>query len=137
MRVVDPGHEYILDSLDGDLPQRLVFVKREGRKYPGNVGHHPGTTMQEVLRALIERATYVNGQIECPETTLAISALQTALYLFESRAARRHGRSLEGVTLQDVFDGQGKCSACGHVGCKDQRHRALAAMPAKEGAGEK
>lgn len=116
MNVMDPGHEYLLDAIDGDLRQRLVFVKRQGEKYPGNVGHHPGTTMQEVLRALIDRATYVNRQIPCPETELAIAQLQTAVYLFESRAARRHGRPFE-VTLEEVVSGVGKCAGCGHVGC--------------------
>lgn len=60
MTVIDPGHEYLMDSLDGEQTNRLVFVKRQGVKYPGNVGAHPGTTMQEVLRALLERLKYVN-----------------------------------------------------------------------------
>lgn len=55
MKVIDPGHVYDLRSLDGEQLNRLVFVKREGPSYPGNVGHYPGTTMQEVLRALIDR----------------------------------------------------------------------------------
>lgn len=117
MKVIDPGHEYVLDSLDGEYPQRLVFVKREGEKYPGNVGHHPGTTLQEVLRALIERAVYVNGQTPCPETTLAIGMMQSALYFFEVRAARRHGRTLT-AGLEDVVAGKHKCRICGHVGCE-------------------
>ncbi len=120
MKVIDPGHDYLLDSIDGDAPQRLTFVKREGPGYPGNVGHHPGATMQEVLRALIERAEYVQGQIACPETQLAIGAMQTALYLFESRAARRHGRILAS-TLEELVRADGKCNRCGHVGCLGHR----------------
>lgn len=116
MKVLDPGHRYALDSLDGEFPQTLTFVKREGAKYPGNVGSHPGTTMQEVLRALIERAEYVNQQIPCAETTLAIGLMQSALYLFESRAARCHGRILD-ASVADLVDGVGKCKRCGHVGC--------------------
>lgn len=116
MRVIDPGHEYQLDSLDGELEQRLIFVKREGAKYPGNTGHHPGTTLQEVLRAIIERSEYVNRQIPCAETTLAVGLLQSALYLLESRAARRHGRTLD-QPLVDVLSGLSKCAKCGHVGC--------------------
>jgi len=116
MKVIDPGHEYLLDSLDGELVQRLTFVKREGEKYPGNVGSHPGTTTQEVLRALIQRSEYVNGQIPCPETTLAIGLLQSALYLLESRAARCHGRILV-ADIGALASGASKCSDCGHVGC--------------------
>ncbi len=115
MRVVDPGHEYELDSLDGDQRNRLVFVKREGPGYPGNVGHHPGTIMQEVLRALIDRARYVNGQIADRRTEEAIDAMSHALWLFEARAAERHGRSAP--TVEDAVSGRGKCQKCGHVGC--------------------
>ncbi len=116
MTVIDPGHDYWLDALDGGAPVRLTFVKREGPRYPGNVGTHGGTTLQEVLRALIERSNYVNAQIPCPETTLAIGLLQSALYLFEARAARVHGRILN-CSLAGVVEGAGKCLRCGHVGC--------------------
>lgn len=116
MKVVDPGHCYLLDSLDGDAPQTLIFVKRQGAKYPGNIGSHPGTTMQEVLRALVERAEYVNAQWPCAETQLAIGQLKAAIYLFEVRAARTHGRVLA-APLPDVVSGATRCPACGHVGC--------------------
>jgi hypothetical protein len=116
MKVIDPGHEYELDSLDGDLPQKLVFVKREGAGYPGNVGAHPGTNLQEVLRALIERCHYLDNQIPCPETTLVLGLLQSALYLLEARAARRHGRILD-APLGELENPRSKCSQCGHVGC--------------------
>ncbi len=124
MNVIDPGHEYALDSLDGDFPQMLTFVKREGEKYPGNVGSHPGTTTQEVLRALIDRGRYVNQQIPCDETTEAIELMVAALVLLEQRAARMHGRVLVASTL-DLVLGAGKCARCGHVGCKGHDNRSL------------
>lgn len=116
MTVIDPGHEYILDSLDGELIQKLVFVKREGEKYPGNVGSHPGTTTQEVLRALIERCQYVNKQSYCYETAVVIERLITALLLLECRAARLHERAAP-TNWVDVVAGKGKCNTCGHIGC--------------------
>ncbi len=124
MRIIDPGHEYILDSLDGDQENHLIFVKREGEKYPGNVGNHPGTTMQEVLRALIERARYVNTKIWSPYTQAAIVNMENALLLFERRAAERHGRIEEFLVIerQDVIDGTNKCTICGHVGCSGNCH---------------
>jgi hypothetical protein len=121
MKVLDPGHEYLLDSIDGSCPQRIVFVKREGPGYPGNTGSHPGTTTQEVLRALIKRSEYVNRQLPCPETELATSLMKTALYLLESRAARRHGRVLN-TSLEQIVTGAGKCQACGHIGCSGGCH---------------
>lgn len=122
MNVVDPGHEYLLDSLDGEQINHLIFVKREGVNYPGNVGHHPGTTMQEVLRALIHRAAYVNNQIWCEETEQAIMHMEAAVLVLEIRAAKRHSRSLDAVPRQHVISGEGKCQKCGHVGCAGECH---------------
>jgi hypothetical protein len=116
MNVVDPGHVYTLDPLDGDLPQSLTFVKRQGPLYPGNVGSHPGTTTQEVLRALIDRLRYVNRQLPCPETAASVTLLETAVYLLEARAAARHGRPVR-FSLPDAVAGTGKCQKCGHVSC--------------------
>jgi hypothetical protein len=126
MRVVDPGHEYLLDVLDetlADDAESLRFVKREGDGYPGNVGHHPGTNMQEVLRALIDRLRYVNGQIHDNRNLLALENLQAAIFHLECRAAARHHRPIafeqEGIELLPT------CSACGHIGhvC-EERHAA-------------
>jgi hypothetical protein len=116
MQVKDPGHEYLFDlTLDGDAPQYLMFVKREGEGYPGNVGHHPGVTSQEVIRALIDRAEYVNNQIPCPETAASIELLKMVIYLYEKRAALRHGRPIN-FTVDEAAAGPG-CFYCGHVGC--------------------
>lgn len=116
MKIVDPGHEYLLGSLDGGEPVSLVFVKRQGNGYPGNVGSHPGTTMQECLRALIDRAKYVNEQIPCAETLGAIDLMRSAVLLFELRAARRHGRELE-VDGMTWLENLPTCAECGHIGC--------------------
>jgi hypothetical protein len=51
VRVVEPGHTYQLECFDGCEALFLTFMKREGVLYPGNVGMHPGTNIQEVLRA--------------------------------------------------------------------------------------
>ncbi len=116
MRVIDPGHEYELDSLDGEQSNRLIFVKREGAKYPGNIGHHSGTTMQDVLRAIIDRAEYVNAQIYDVDTEAAIQHMKIAIYVLERRAAARHGRAIT-FTVDDAAIGKNKCKACGHIGC--------------------
>ena len=48
MKVIEPGHIYECNQLDGDgTPLRLVFVNREETK-------HPGTQTQEVLRVLVD-----------------------------------------------------------------------------------
>lgn len=119
MRVIDPGHCYELRTLDGvaDPQSRVLrFVKRHGERYPGNADSYPGTTSQEVLRALIDRGEYVNAQIPCAETEAATELMRAALFLLEARAARLHDRSLDLTTTRDLEDAE-CCRSCGHVGC--------------------
>jgi hypothetical protein len=123
MKVLDRGHQYELAHLDGEGTQVLTFVKREGEHYPGNVGHHQGTTMQEVIRALLERARYVNWQIPCLETEAAIHCLQQALLLFEVRAKRVKGKHLDVSTLA-LLEACSTCDTCGHVRCTEPGHEA-------------
>lgn len=123
MKEVDPGHEYLLDSYDGGEPVRLTFVKREGEGYPFNVGHHPGTNCQEVIRALIDRVKYLQRQIRCDENIFVIDYLRRALWQFEVRAAQRHGRKLPDFYLNEIED-QPTCAGCGHIGCAGEGHRA-------------
>lgn len=117
MNVRDPGHCYELNTLDGGAPFGcfLQFVKRKGPNYPGNRDSRPGTTSQEVLRAVIDRALYVNRQRPCWQTRLSIPLLKLAVWLYERRAAKRHGRGAPGY--QEATFGE-TCQACGHVGCR-------------------
>jgi len=119
VRVIDPGHTYQLDGLDGGTPQTIRFVKRcdPPAKYPGNVGSYPGTTIQEVLRVLIDRTQYVGRQRPCEETVHAIDAMREAIRLLEERAARRHGRALGPMPTQPELEST--CPACGHIRCEE------------------
>jgi hypothetical protein len=128
VEVIDPGHTYHLRSLDLPIGERgfamLKFVKREGPRYPGNRGHHSGTTTQEVLRALIERSEYVNGQIADPANVLVARHLRECIWLLEERAARRHGRKLP-LSLSTINAGgvdrietYPTCPKCNHIGCE-------------------
>lgn len=119
MNVLDPGHEYELNSLDGGDPILLTFVKREGRGYPGNVGQHPGTTIQEVCRALIDRLRYVYCQIPCNEDLRSIEHLRRVIAELESRAADRHGRSGLKLWGHPAIELCPTCPTCGHIGCGD------------------
>jgi hypothetical protein len=120
MKVLDPGHRYLLRNLDGDGEQELVFVKREGEKYPGNVGAHEGVTMQECLRALIDRAKYVNKQEWSLGTVWAIGAMRAAMGHLEERAAQRAGRkTIPGYVIEKIED-HAVCFLCGHIRCEGQ-----------------
>lgn len=118
MQVIDPGHFYRLKCLDepsGNGTALLQFVKREGPGYPGNIGHYPGTTLQEVLRACANRLRYVNAQKPARESEAALGLVTGAIWMLENRAARLHGRE---PLLNDTVAEFGKCCPqCGHVGC--------------------
>ena len=130
MEVVDPVHKYILSYLDIDLDTRkrheypfedtLTFVKREGEKYPGNVSNYPGTTTQEVLRALIDRIKYVDKQLLCRENKVVLDSLRQSINFLESRAHRLRGKVLlltvdEYAKIEDIPT----CDTCGHILCKE------------------
>lgn len=125
MDIIDPGHKYHLRILDAKIsltPHVLVFVKREGDGYPGNIGHHSGTTTQEVLRALIDRTKYVDNQIHDPRNDHVLAYLRRSIYKFEERAAERHGRVLilpEGLKHIESLP---VCEKCGHIGCEGECH---------------
>jgi len=123
MKVLDPGHAYQLQYLDGPQDKgwdTLVFVKREGENYPGNVGHHAGTTMQEVLRALIDRVQYVNGQVPDPTNEQVLQHLRSAIWYLELRAARRHGRQFRAP--ERFIETSPTCPKCLHIGCEGACH---------------
>jgi|SRR6202035_5923359 len=129
MKVIDPGHRYTLNELDvkiPDLPQYLTFVKREGPNYPGNVGHYPGTTIQEVCRCLIDRLKLVFTQEPCDEDIAAISNLRETIWLLERRAAWRHGRNwpqnVDDKFWMHLIETYPTCNKCGHIGCKGSCH---------------
>lgn len=121
MDVIDPGHDYLLATLDGEAGKmfELRFVKRIGDNYPGNCGQpYCGTTLQEVLRALIDRARYLNRQIPCAEAEAGIGLLEAALVLFEIRAKRVKGKTLDAMKVADVIGGA-ICPTCAHVMCHE------------------
>lgn len=121
MKILDPGHWFelvMLDHPDTDAAAYLRFVKREGPKYPRNVGHYPGTTCQEVLRALISRCEYINAQIPCAETQAVLGNLRSALLLFEIRAKRVKGQNLNYESLTEI-ERATCCLICGHVKCSE------------------
>jgi hypothetical protein len=122
MKVLDPGHCYEMDELDKDdnLTAVLQFVKREGKKYPGNIGHYPGVTSQEVLRVLIDRAKYVNAQVPDIRNLEVIKSLRTALVQLEYRARDRAG--VEWINPSHEPELLPFCSTCGHIWCDGSRH---------------
>lgn len=118
MKVVDPGHEFLLDCLDAPsgFKVHLPFVKRVGERYPGNATAHAGPTSQEVLRALISRAKYVNQQTPCNETRVSVWLMRAVIWLYERRAKRIKGYRMP-LRLIRTIELLPTCRTCGHVGC--------------------
>lgn len=119
MKVIEPGHEYELITLDGGFPQLLRFVKRcdlkNPARFPGNKNAHPGTTLQSVLRACLDRMRYLDNQISCVENDDVINHLEQAVLNLEMRAARRHGRDYEHDA--EFATTAPMCPRCGHTDC--------------------
>jgi len=87
MKVIDKGHKYSLDTLDGETEVIITFVKRlivEGR-----TDSYPGTICQEVLRVLIDRVNVLNSELPHIVNEEIIQHLRMALVLFECRALER------------------------------------------------
>lgn len=124
MTVLDPGHKFRLATLDVRWWHRLLmpwrvrpvlrFVKRVGAKFPGNDSAYPGTTIQEVLRAVVFRIDYLQGQIPDSRNTDAIHHIKMAIWDLECRAADRHKRPYP--SFEEAFFGA-QCCNCLHVGC--------------------
>jgi hypothetical protein len=104
MEIIDPGHKYRLHCLDGDLDQTLTFVKRNlpPAKYPGNVSSYPGTTLQEVLRCLIERVQFLDNQESHSINRRIIELLRLSIWLLEVRAAERKGKVISSQELDNI-----------------------------------
>lgn len=123
MEVIDPGHKYELAAFDTHgliVCQPLQFVKRNDppEKYPGNDSAYPGTQIQEVLRALINRVQYVDNQIHCTQTSKVESNLLQSLWLLEHQHCERHGMP-DAMEIVDVgtVDTVPFCPTCGHIIC--------------------
>lgn len=124
MKIIDPGHEYLLEGVGNALPQHITFVKNEGLKYPGNNGFHSGILTQELIRVCIDRTNYLNSQGSCLETENALGTLRQALAWYEVRAARCRGTHIEGDHANSL-DNAITCSICGHNQCHRKEHERL------------
>lgn len=113
MRIVEAGHVYEAENVDGPGSQRIAFVRRRdpaGEPLP-MAQRAPGMLTQELLRIAIDRTLYLYAEAPCDEDTKIVEKLRECLALYESRAARRIiERTAKPETLLP-------CSICGHVLC--------------------
>ena len=91
MKIVDPGHIYILQGNKNTDPCTLLFFKDEAINDSG----HGGTTNQEVCRALIDRIKFLNNQQPCILNETMIIFLRSVIELHEMRAAEQKGIDID------------------------------------------
>ena len=85
MRIIESGHVYEFDNIDGETetPNRIVFVNREEGT------QHAGTQTQDVIRALIDRTLHCDKCLRWDGNDLIVHHLRMALSLHEARAILR------------------------------------------------
>lgn len=101
MEIIEPGHIYRLNWLDGKpslefatvpgfntTEADLIFVNREDNP-------HGGTQTQEVLRALIDRTEHCDACLRWAGNDSIVQYLRLALVLHEARALER--KTLKGI----------------------------------------
>jgi hypothetical protein len=93
MKVIDPGHSYLLSNIPPDTKttyppvlkgQIIEFVKR----FRGD-DNHEGTLNQELLRVLIDRVKFLDKEVPWEGNKEILYHLRMALVLHESRALFR------------------------------------------------
>lgn len=117
MRIVEPGHVYVVDNADvrdGEQQgQTIRFVRRRGPDgellAPADRG--AGMLTQELLRVAIDRTLYLYAEAPCEEDTQIVEHLRAALTLYESRAARRAIEKLSKPEQAPL------CGICHHILC--------------------
>ncbi|HVX56446.1 MAG TPA: hypothetical protein VHA37_01830 [Candidatus Saccharimonadales bacterium] len=122
MKVIDPGHIYELDILDGYLVRgggHLRFIRWPD--YPHNQqSPHPGTTSQEVIRALIDRVQYLDQKQPSRHNVTVVDSLRIALLALEMQACEqrgRHGKRL--ISVPEEIELAPTCKVCGHIQCAE------------------
>ena len=109
MKIIDPGYQYELFSLDGESDQLLTFVKRSGYG-------HSGTTTGDVIRVLLDRVREINRRNPHPNNIEIISRLKHTLLLVEKLEKKKLGQVFKG-NVDDAEYGD-VCNTCGFVRCE-------------------
>lgn len=115
MKTIEPGHIYRLGSLDGEYPQELRFVRR---KYSPGVKRpvYPGTTCQDVLRAVHDRTGFLHAEKPHWVNRWIRLFLRLSIWLFEYRAAEQRNHGFWHTPW--FATNAPMCRVCGHTDCR-------------------
>ncbi len=96
MKVLTPGHKYLLDAHEGRAHQTIQFIEKR-KEGDALVTVNDGTTNEEVLRMLINRIDILNTKLPCEENEVVLANLRASLEILEQRTAKRQARGVEGT----------------------------------------
>lgn len=117
MKVLTPGHRYVVHHVGDDGDQIIQFVQRRDihgepfSTHPHFKKETPGILSQELIRVLIDRTLYLNAEEPCLEDVEIVKHLRDALTLYEARAARKNIEKIVKVEEAEV------CDECHHILC--------------------
>lgn len=99
VKIIDDGHRYEVENLEGGEPQVLQFIKKVLKEPDSTelVTEVNGTTNEEVLSVLIDRMVYLQNLLPCAENTQISALLDQAMALIKKRAADRDARGVRGT----------------------------------------
>lgn len=96
MKVIEPGHVYELDVLDGATEEKMYFVNREGNPHRGTQTQEYIRCLLEMLEVLIDRTNHCDGCLRWEGNDQIVKhfseaqrRLRLALLLHEQRALER------------------------------------------------
>lgn len=98
MEIIDPGHRYELDNMDGGTTL-LQFIKKAPVE-PGSAILETvmnGTTNEEVVAALVDRMRFLDENLPCDENKAIITALEEVQVLIAQRKLNRTDRGVLGT----------------------------------------
>jgi hypothetical protein len=113
VNVIEPGHLYEVENVDGQGTQEIRFVKRRdsNAELLSPELRQEGILTQELLRVCIDRTLYLNAENPCREDVTIVDMLRDVLRAYETRASRR---AIEKLSMPERQKG---CPVCGHLLC--------------------
>lgn len=99
MQIIDPGHTYHLDNVEGGV-QELSFINKAPASDtdPTLVTVQNGTTNEDVLNVVLDRMHFLDEKMPCDENKQVITCLENALTILATRTADRQARDVEGTS---------------------------------------
>ena len=83
MKIIEPGHVYELENVDGTEPNQTIhFLKKTFTTDEDGVRHQnvaDGVNTEEVILMLLDRTSYINEHYPSNENAFVIDNLKAAL----------------------------------------------------------